>query len=341
MALLKRVRVASVCLTLLSASSLASAQEEPAAADVQAARELGKEGVKLAEAGICVEAVDKLQRAEKLFHAIPHLAYMGECQIKLGKFVEATETLNRAMREVLAPNAPAAFFAAQEKAKKLYEDARPKVAKLKIAVAAPADAKLLVKVDGEPLNVANLNVNRPMSPGEHKIEASAPGFLTAEAKVNLPEGGTDSVALTLQVDPNAPKEPVPTVAPSSAGPSGQTPAQPSAPSDNSKPNFIPAYVAGGVGAVGLGVGIIFGAVALGKKGDLDESCKDKVCPANAQDSIDSAKSSATVSTVGFVVGGLGLAAGAYLYLRPPTIKAGSARIVPSFGLGHIGAHGQF
>src|SRR5579863_3207148 len=119
---------------VLSVTGAASAQEEPAAADVGAARALGQEGVKLADGGNCPDAIDRLQRAEKLFHAPTTLERLGECQVQTGKLVDGTENLNKVVREVLATNAPQAFRDAQDRAKKTLADAKPKIAKLKIAV---------------------------------------------------------------------------------------------------------------------------------------------------------------------------------------------------------------
>jgi hypothetical protein len=309
-----------------------------------AARALGQEGVKLADAGNCQDAVDKLGRAEKIFHAPTTLARLGECQVQNGKIVEGTENLNRVSRENLSATAPAAFKDAQERARKVLADAKPRIAKLKIAVAAPAGTPLLVKVDGETVPVANLNTNRPTDPGDHVIEASAPGFKTASAKVRLGEGAQDSVALTLEIDPNAPK---PAAEPQPA-PLGSTPEP--APLRSK----TPALAAFGVGAVGVGVGAVFGVLALGKKGDLDSACKAKVCGSAQQDTIDSGKSFATVSTIGFVVGAVGIGVGTALLLtggssapaasaaqNPLRVKVGAARFEPVVGADRLSLAGTF
>jgi hypothetical protein len=307
---------------IMLAPRLASAQEEPSSADVSAARTLGQEGVKLADAGNCKEAIDKLARSEKLFHAPTTLERLGECQVMIGKVVEGSENLNKVVRETLAPNAPAAFTAAQERAKKILADAKPKIARLKIAVAGPAEGGYTVKLDGDVVPSANLNMNRPTDPGEHVVEASAPGYKTATAKVMLPEGGNDSIALTLEVDPNAPKpEPVSTQPAMNANPSSAPANPPPSTEPTSQPSRVPAYAALGVGVVGIGVGSIFGLMAIGKKGSVQDACDGSKCPSSVQDDIDAGKAFGVVSTVGFIVGGLGLVAGTYLYLTN-TPKAG-------------------
>ena len=110
-------------------------------------------------------------------------------------------------------------------------------------------------------------------------------------------------------------------------------------------NRTPAYVALGLGAVGLTVGTIAGAVAVSKHGKLADKC-DGGCPEGSQREIDSYRSTGALSTVGFVVGGVGLATGAVLYLlAPSTPKAASTATRPSLtpflGPTGVGAFGRF
>lgn len=336
------LKSASIALAVVLCATNAAAQDEPNAADVSAARGLGQEGVKLADAGNCEEAIEKLTRAEKLFHAPTTLAKLGECQVKVGKIVIGTENLNRVSREALPANAPQAFRDAQDRAKQVLAEAKPKIAKLKIAVAAPADAKMTVTIDGENIPLANLNTNRPVDPGEHVIEVTAPGFLKSTGKVRLPEGGIDSIALTLEPDPNAPKTPV------VVAPVGGTDTQPTPPpGDRTTPgrDKTAAYVTLGIGGAGIVVGTIFGLVAIGKKGDLNDACPNKVCPSAAQqDTIDSGKTMGTVSTVGFIVGGLGLAVGTVLLFTGGSSPAKAdlkPKVQPTIGAGQVGLAGTF
>jgi hypothetical protein len=181
--------------------NIALAQES--AGDTAAARELGQQGMKLADTGNCAEAIDKLGRSEKMYHAPSVLAKLGECQIQLGKLVEGTENLNRVVRENLGPNAPAAFVTAQEHAKEVLAEAKPRISRLKIAIAAPSSAEFVVTMDGLVVPAANLNVDRPADPGMHTIEASGPAYKKSSAKVTLEPGKSDSVALALELDPVA------------------------------------------------------------------------------------------------------------------------------------------
>jgi hypothetical protein len=322
-------------LALASSIAPSARAQDESAADTAAARELGKEGVTLADAGNCQDAVDKLARSEKMHHAVSILERLGECQVQLGKLVLGTETLRRVVREQLPAGAPQVFVDAQERAQRVLTEARPKVARLKVAVAAPADAQIWVTIDGVNEPTANLNSDRFVDPGDHVIEAGAPGYLKATGKVHVGDGGVDSVALTLEIDPNAPKSPAPS--PTSA-PASPVTDSPSPPAERSRDRTL-AYIAGGIGIVGVGVGTAFGIGAINAKSNLDSACgANKVCPTSEHGELDSGNRLGTISTVGFILGGVGLAAGAVLYFWD---FGGSARASAYVGPTSAGISGSF
>jgi hypothetical protein len=336
---------------ILFAASGAHAQTPsatPSAEDIAAARSLGTEGTRLADAGDCKNAIPKLESAEKLFHAPTTLDRLGECQVAVGLLVAGTEALNRVVREPLAPNAPPAFVAAQKRAQKALAAAQPRIGNLKIHVdGAPAD-KLSITVDGAPMSSALLDADRPTDPGSHAVVVAATGFKTATQNVDVREGAESPVSLTMEVDPNA----VAVVPP----PSG-TPAPPPvataqvSTSTAGGANHGPAIAAFAVGGVGLVVGTVFGVLALSAKSTLDGGeCTNKVCQPGAKSDIDSLSTKATVSTIGFGVGIVGVAVGAVLLaVEHPGEKTGSAepeapsrpRWSPWIGVGSAGVGGTF
>jgi hypothetical protein len=291
-----------VTLSAIVVGAYAPAARGDDAGDIAAARQLGIEGVVLADQGKCADAVDKLDRSEKLHHAVSVLERLGECQVNLGKLVAGTENLRRVVREPLAPDAPAPFVAAQERAQRVLAEARPKIARLKVTVSAPADANVWVSIDGALISAANLNENRPIDPGDHAIKVGASGFVEAVATVHVADGGAESVALALVREPSGTKEAL-GVQRAAAAPPERPPAR----------SHMASYVLGGVGVLGLAIGAGFGLAAVSDKSNLEGACKDKVCPPSAQGTLDSGTRFGDVSTVSFVVGGLALAAGAVLY----------------------------
>jgi len=319
-------------LVAVSVASIAHAAE-PTAPEIAAARQLATEGVKLADQNKCDDAVDKLARAEQLYHAPTVLGRLGECQVLLGKLVEGTENLQRVVREPLPPNAPAAFVKARDRAKKMLDVAKPRIAKLIVKVVAPAKTDIELQLDTEALSSALVGAERPTDPGEHVLVATAVGMKRAEEKFELEESESKTVTITLVPDPNY-KPPPPPV--------------PITPKETPKRDRTLAWVSAGVGLVGVAVGGIFGGLALGKKGSLDDQCTaQKLCGPGAQSDLDAAQTFGTISTVGFIVGGVGAAAAIVLFLWPdPKPEAAAAPKTgvffrPVIGPGSLGLVGTF
>lgn len=110
-----------------------------------------------------------------------------------------------------------------------------------------------------------------------------------------------------------------------------------------------AYVAVGVGVVGVAVGTVFLFQSNNSVDKANELCSlpGGSCPQARKNEIDSldedARSQRSLSTVGFVVGGVGLAAGAILFGVTGGKKktASTKTIQPWVGLGSAGMSGRF
>jgi hypothetical protein len=327
------------------------------AAETAAARSLAVEGLKLADAGKCAEAIDKLGRAEKLHHAPIVLSRLGECQIQQGRLVDGTENLRKVLREPMPPNPSAALTKARDRAQAALDAAKPKIAFITIAVKGPPNNKeTTVTVDGQPVSSALLETERPSDPGEHVVEASAPGYLKATTKVTVGPGEKQSTTLKLETDPNY----VPPSAAGEAGKSGGTEgaggiregfmvvgagAAPPGP-----PNRVPAYISWAFGGAALAVGAGFGAVAIKGKNDLENKCNQNQCSQAYEGQLNSAKTAGTISTVAFAVGGAGVILGTVLFFTAgPTSAERTAhgrlepRIVPRawVGLNQVGIGADF
>ncbi|MCK6590220.1 MAG: tetratricopeptide repeat protein, partial [Polyangiaceae bacterium] len=115
-------------------------------------------------------------------------------------------------------------------------------------------------------------------------------------------------------------------------------------------SLIPAIAAFGVGAVGLGVGGVTGALVIGRASDLKARCQGNLCPISDKDEADSARALGTVSTVAFVVGAAAAATGVVLLvLRAPgsdesAANAGSSMVMSMkarVGVGRVSIEGRF
>ena len=91
-----RIAIATLGTSVLQLSLVGLAHaEEDSATETAAARTLAVDGLKLAQAGKCEEAIPKLERAEKLHHSAIVLSRLGECHVSEGKLVEGTEMLRK------------------------------------------------------------------------------------------------------------------------------------------------------------------------------------------------------------------------------------------------------
>jgi hypothetical protein len=158
------------------------------------------------------------------------------------------------------------------------------------------DAKVMVDerevrdhIDGRPLR---------LDPGPHRVRL-------------LPKGGAKAldIALTLRSGEQnrrieAKLEPDPLAA---APP-------PRAPPAPDRIGYAPSIVAFSIGAAGIAVGAITGAMALSEDAELADACDEpaRTCPPQYEDQIDRAAALGYASTIGFVLGGAGLAAGVIL-----------------------------
>jgi hypothetical protein len=364
--MIKRLRAsvaAAACVGLVAWASTGLAETTASAEDISTARTLAKEGVALQDSGDCVGALGKYEKAEAIYHTPSVLTRLGECQIKLGKLVAGSESLQRVVREQLPANAPPAFVQAQAHAKELLDATLPRIGKLKLHVDAPEGAQLTLKIDGAVVSTASLDTDRAADPGAHVVEVSGPGLVTAKGNVEVGEGlrATLSLKITRESSTTKPK----TKAPDEPDEPETTPAKKPKHVDEVKPDDdddeeptrtkrkrhveepagpsrvapIVMFVTAGVG---IGVGTVFGLRASGLKGDLDKVCLNKECPPSASGNIDSMKSSATISTIGFGVGIAALAVGTFLWITggsSESSKPAHAYVEPMIGFGFIGVRG--
>lgn len=153
-----------------------------------------------------------------------------------------------------------------------------------------------------------------LDPGEHTFSFEAAGLKKLEKRLVLAEGMRQR------------REVVFMVAVEAAQIASATPPPPAeAPTRSARPPTL-AWVAFGVGGAGLTLGVISGLVAGGKHSTLEGECNNTAgtcTPARAND-LDSFHTWRTISTVGYVVGALGVAGGAVLWFMAPRARNATA-----------------
>jgi len=199
-------------------------------------------------------------------------------------------------------------------------------------------------MNGSPVPDGLVGVPRPLNPGSYEFQAFAEGAQSTPSTLMLREGAKETVVLTLQASTSAP----PMVAPVAAT---QAPTdQPDAGHEGGGASGmrIASYVSLGVGVVGLGVGTAFALSSSSKSSEADDICNlegEFSCPEDRRDEVEQldsdADSAKTMSIVGFVVGGVGIATGVTLFILSGKKETKSASVTPWIGLNMAGVRGRF
>jgi hypothetical protein len=240
------------------------------------------------------------------------------------------------------------FARALDDAKKEVDGVAAHIGGLTIKVVTPdgsTPSDLRVTVDDQPVSSASLGVKRYIDPGSHVIKADATGWKHAELTVKVPDAGAVDGPVTLEKDTGGAVPPVPaqTPTPNPAQPTRQPDVPPDNGSSSGGKSILP-WVAFGVGGVGLVTGVVTGVIAMGDHSSLQKNCPGGTCPPSQYSNVDGYHTMSLLSTVGFVVAGVGAAAGVTLWLLQPkteTPPATGLHVTPVVGLGSVGAIGTF
>lgn len=325
-------------LALVGAPRTAHAQA-PSSADRATARTLAQEGYDALRAERYAIAVDRFKRADALVHAPTLLRDLARAEVGLGHLVEARETYARAVRDRVPPKSPASWTQAVEESKRELAALETRVPWLTLSITGPLHPQ--VTLDGESVPESSLGTKQATNPGRHELHAMGEGYLETTKVLELREGEALSVAIELE---RAPVEPAPKKVEAVAPPVTVTRVK--EPSWR-KPAMVSAFAIGGAGIV---VGSVTGIMAMTKHSQLVSDCPDRTCGRDQESNYNDFHTLGTVSTVGFIAGGAGLATGIVLLLVKPkttieTPAPGQAsrgtRWSPFIGVGAAGVRGSF
>jgi serine/threonine-protein kinase len=333
---------------VIALAALASCVAVPAAARAQSKEDIARADAlfnaakALTDAGNYADACAKYAESKRLAPGLGVTLYLADCYEHIGRTASAWTEFLAAEGLARQRNDKRAEVAHQH-----AQALEPKLDRLTITVAPTVpQAGLSILRDGVPVTREELGLAVPVDPGDHAVVVSAPGHAprTLDAHVG-PESPTatvriDSLDDTPATTPSSAPGPAPATATTEPAPSG--PERPPASADSSKTRRILGFGAIGVGAVGLGVGTVFGFLAKSK---LDASNSNGNC--DSQDRCTStglsdrkdAESFATFSTIGFIAGGVFAAGGVVLFLTapPPASPSTGLTLMPAPLTGGAGA----
>ena len=332
------------------------------------ARAAAQEGATAFQEKRWADAIDLFTRAESLVHSPMHQLFMARAHVNLNRLIKARELYNKVIREPLPTNAPKAFLTAQQDAQKELDQLEPRIPYVTVQVEGGGAQTVNVTQDGVAIPPALIGVPRPVDPGEHEFQALTESLASQPQKVVVAEKARQTVSLKLEPRSAVaapPVTPTPAGTPQTAGPATGPTAAPGVPGDQQPPDtaskktaLLIGSIAGfAVGVGGIAAGVVFSGKAGDKEDEADRICQQArqpqdppgTCPLRVKSQVDplddDADSARTMATVGYVVGGVGIAAGGTLlvmYLMDkPKASAQRPRLEPVVGLGSLGVKGTF
>lgn len=169
-----------------------------------------------------------------------------------------------------------------------------------------------VEIDGVAIPLASLGTSMRVDPGNHKLSVTTPDGVQ-RTTVSVVEREEKVVELALPPASALVAPPLPPAAPAAGIP-------------------VAAYLTGGIGVVGLGVGAATGILAITKKSAVEAGCDaSKRCTPAGKQAADSLQTSALVSNIGFAVGAVGVGVTLVLLLtqrKDPPATAAAASLRP-------------
>jgi hypothetical protein len=294
------------------------------AAEKAQAQLLFDEGRKLTEAGKLVEACEAFDESQKLDPAIGTQLNLANCYEKIGRTASAwimyLEVKTKAIR---AGQEDRAKYA-EERAAAL----EPNLSKMRVEVSEPV-AGLTITRNGTAVAGSAIGKPIPVDPGEHVIEAVAPGKKAWTTTIEVGEAA-DEVSVQVPALEDAPIE-------KPIGPVGPGPD-----AVDGTPQLVSGFALMGVGVLAGVGGAVLRVFALQRDEESFEHCRvddPGVCTQQGADLRDEAQTLQTGSVIAWAGGGALLVTGLVLVLTAPGVDSqdGEDVVSWSFGAGPDGA----
>jgi hypothetical protein len=283
---------------------------EPSAQEKETARALMDQGDERFEQKNYKAALEAYRGAHAIMRVPTTAIEVAKAHEALGQLVEARDACLEAIRYPRATGEPAAFTEARADAERRASELGGRIPTVLVQIdPGPVASGLRVAVDQATLPEAAARLPIKVNPGRHRLLVSSETTEDAIRDLEVAEKENITVRFALSARSS-------NVALADAS---------SPPARSAGPYRTAGLVTAGIGVVGLAVGTIFGLRASSQQDEA--SCPGNVCRDDASaDKLRSANDAATISTLGFVVGGILLAGGTAMWLfAPDRAAARSAR----------------
>ncbi len=293
-------------LAIVTPAASEPSRAEPSAADVESARALYVEGLRLRDAGDLTNSSARFQAARALAPTPITTLEHGRALMLLGHWLEARDVLLTVDRLPVRPDESPKAANARVEARAIAEDLRVRIPTVTVSFVGRPDGPLRLTVDGVAVPPEAVTAPRRLNPGKHVFVAEVDGA-RARTEVVLADRQTKNASLSFLVA------------------SSNDDARGTAPRAAPGPVF---WSGAALGVAGLTIGSVAGVVALSKASTLSDICSGTHCPRANEGDVSTAKSMAAVSTVGFVLAGVGAAVATVAWMLRPEVKPSAASDIP-------------
>lgn len=268
-------------------------------ADRAAAEALFQEGRQYIARGELEPGCGKLAASQRRDPAIGTLLNLGDCYDRLGRSASAWTQFRAASKMARAAGDAPRAAEANRRAAVL----EPKLHRIRIVVPVFQPKSLVVTRDGDVVDVPLYGSAVPVDPGEHSIEASAPGMQTWATTIRCNASGRAFEVSIPQLKPERRESA----------------------KDGWPAQRWAALAVGGAGVVGVGIGSAFWVRSRSTWQEAQARCPGNRCPDASDLSLEQdARREASIATVGMSLGIAALGVGGALWLTaPPAESPGS------------------
>jgi hypothetical protein len=326
---------AAITLAAITLSGPARAETS----DAVAAQALFDQARALMASGKAEQACPKFAESQRLDPGVGTLLNLAACYEASGRPASAWTTFLEAESAARAANNAEGVRVSRERAAALA----PKLTKLRITVAQATLEGLEVHRDGRLVGREQWGLEIPVDPGKHTLSVSAPGYVPWQTELEAREPGR-TVSVEVPALERAPADQIASASHTTAATSDTSHTGISDPGSRQHSGLGSqrwlGLGAGVIGVAGVSLGTVFGLKSMSKHDEAEKHCDGADCRDTIGVGLRSdARSAGNLSTLGFIVGGLGLAGGALLWFTSPksTEPSTALELTPN----HVTLHARF
>jgi hypothetical protein len=282
-----------------------SGEAEPEPGSQQALR-FGHQGLEEYERGDYETALSSFQLAESSAHSPVFVLYQARCRLELGQLVRARDLLRQVAEEALSADAPQTWQRAKQEGRRELERVEASIASVVLVMGDNGRRPFDISYSGQTLRISEHRAELDLAPGSHEFRVVDADGKTVRQQVRL-EAGERKRRVVFEFPRSEPR------AKASAEKPRAKPPPASSPERDEAPGNWGALTALGLGIAATSFGIAAGTVALVKAQDIKSRCPDDRCPASERENVEAARDWANLSSIGFVVGLVGLGSGLLLW----------------------------